>query len=464
MSYQKIESIHDIRSVAFVDVSGVFAPVFKELIARFRVSMAVFSSESEALLNIPAAHADIVFIGPFPTDHSNQKLSLCQQLRSAGFYGVVVLLTEETVSFGGTSGITAAGFDHFLLDTNIDVQLEDSVNWAVLNRRRKNKHTIQFDNNSDAFFTVDSKGRVFDINQWGTTGSGLTPKKIVVGAVNVMELGTLSCFESIIRPLIIESNAGRTFLHSVNEEERIYQLRTRIHDISMLGLVATVVKTDITETMYARSMDILLHSINLLSERDHYTAGHSSRVYHYCRLIAETMDITGDRKFMRDLYFAALLHDIGKIGVRDDILLKKGKLTNAEHSILATHPEKGYEVLRNYHFLDGTTPLVLHHHERPDGQGYPKGLKSDLIPLGASIISVADGFDAMTTNRPYRSSLGYEEALAEIRNNTGTQYNNEVASAFLSRIRVSTLHEVKEKSNLNIATLSGELIESLSSG
>lgn len=80
MAYQKIESIHDIRSVAFVDVSGTFAPVFKELIAHFRVSVAVFSSESEALLNIPTAHADIVFIGPFPTDHSNQKLSLCQQL------------------------------------------------------------------------------------------------------------------------------------------------------------------------------------------------------------------------------------------------------------------------------------------------------------------------------------------------------------------------------------------------
>ncbi|HEB02656.1 MAG TPA: HD-GYP domain-containing protein [Nitrospirae bacterium] len=461
MAFQRIESIHDIRTVAFVDVSGSFAPVFKELIARFRVSKAVYKSESEALSGIPATQADIAFIGPFSTDHSIRKLSHCQQLRSSGYHGVIILLTEEISSFGGTSGITAAGFDHYLLDSDIDAQLEDSVNWAILNRRRKNKYTLQFDNNPDALFTVDSEGRVFDINQWGTDGSGLSPKMIVVGAVNVMELGTLDCFESLIRPLIVEGNAGKTFMNSVNEGERVFQVQCRVHDVSMIGLVATVVKTDITETMYTRSMDILINSVNLLSERDNYTAGHSSRVYHYCRLISQTMGITGDKKFIRDLYFAALLHDIGKIGVRDYILLKKGPLTDQEHEVLCSHSEKGFKILQNYQFLEGSIGLVLSHHERPDGKGYPQKLISEKIPFGASIISVADGFDAMTTTRPYRKPLKYEKALAEIRDNIGTQYDPDVANAFLSTVRRETLKEATEKSTAGLSALSNELIESL---
>lgn len=462
MSFQSIESIHDIRHVIFADVSGEFDPVFNGLVARFHTSKAVYSSVAEVLDNFLEPLADIVFIGPFSKDYTKQKRELCLSLRKSGFLGVISLLTEDIASFGGTGGITASGFDHYLLNVNIDGLLEDSVNWAILNRRRKNKYTIQFDDNPDAFFTLDAKGRVFDINQWGTSGSGLSPRKVVVGAVNIMELGTLECFGELIRPLIVESNAGRTFLHSVGEGMRVFQIKTRIHNIAMVGLVATVVKTDITETMYARSMDILLHSVNLLSERDNYTAGHSSRVYHYCRLIAETMGLTEDKKLMRDLYFAALLHDIGKIGVRDNILLKNGALTEEEHEVLATHPEKGYDLLKGHKFLDGSTIFVLHHHERPDGKGYPNHLKDEQLPFGATIISVADGFDAMTTNRPYRKSLGFDPALAEIRRNIGSQYDSEVAEAFLSRISESTLSEIEEKSSMSLAALSKELIESLS--
>ena len=460
-AFQRIESLHDIRSVVFVDISGAPDLALRELDSRFKIEKTIYLNEVDALAHIPSDPADIIFIGPFSTEHAEQKRGLCQRLREAGCLGVIILLTEETASLGGTGGITASGFDNYLLDTNIDEQLEDSVNWAILNRRRKNKYTIQFDHNPDAFFTLDAGGRVFDVNQWGTTGSGLTPKKIVVGSVNVMELGTLDCFDALIRPLIVEGNAGKTFMHSVNEGERVFQVKTRVHDISMIGLVATVVKTDITETMYTRSMDILINSVNLLSERDNYTAGHSSRVYHYCRLIADAMGITGDKKFIRDLYFAALLHDIGKIGVRDDILLKKGPLTEDEHVVLCSHPEKGYNILHNYQFLEGSNGLVLSHHERPDGRGYPNNLTSGKIPFGASIISVADGFDAMTTNRPYRKSMKFEMALAEIRDNIGTQYDPEVANAFLSRVRRGTLKEAREKSTAGLTALSSELIESL---
>jgi len=460
-AFHRIESLHDIKSVVFVDISGAPDLAFKELDSRFKIEKTIYLSEIDALANIPSNPADIVFIGPFSTEHAEQKRGLCQRLREAGCQGVIILLTEDTASLGGTGGITASGFDNYLLDTNIDALLEDSVNWAILNRRRKNKYTIQFDNNPDAFFTLDAGGRVFDVNQWGTAGTGLTPKKIVVGSVNVMELGTLDFFDTLIRPLIVEGNADKTFMHSVNEGERVFQVKTRVHDVSMIGLVATVVKTDITETIYARSMDILINSVNLLSERDNYTAGHSSRVYHYCRLIADTMGITGDKKLIRDLYFAALLHDIGKIGVRDDILLKEGPLTEDEQVVLWSHPEKGFNILQNYQFLEGSNELVLSHHERPDGRGYPNKLTRQKIPFGASIISVADGFDAMTTTRPYRESLKFEMAMAEIKDNRGAQYDTEVANAFLLRVRRETLKEAKEKSMAGLEEISSEIIESL---
>ncbi len=461
MVFQRVESINDIKLVHFVAVGGRDEPAFDDFIARFHLTAVIYHTSDEAVQQAAVDHPDIIFIGPFSSDVSKDKCALCQRLRDAGHLGVIILLTNDIISFGGTGGVTAAGFDHYLQDAHLDFQIEDSINWALLNRRRKNKYQIQFDRNPDAFFTLNPDGRVFDINQWGSMGSGLTPRKIVVGAINIRDLGTLNCFDEIIRPVITEANVGNTHLHTYNEGVRIFQIKTNVHNVPMIGLVATVIKTDITETMYERSMDILLHSVTLLSERDHYTAGHSSRVFHYCKLIVETMDISGDKEFLRDLYFAALLHDIGKIGVRDDILLKEGDLTDDEFSILATHPEKGYKVLNNYEFLQGSTQLVLYHHVRPDGMGYPQKLDSGHIPLGASIISVADGFDAMTTNRPYRSSLSFRKAVGEISENMGTQYEKEVARAFLSRIRESSLMEVKAKSSLPLAELSRELIETL---
>jgi HD-GYP domain-containing protein (c-di-GMP phosphodiesterase class II) len=460
-AFQRIESIHDLTNVLIVDVGGEPSDALHELAARFHPRAECVPASGKAVERAVGTPADVVFVGPSGSEHTDAKRIFCHRLREAGHRGVVVLLAAEVESMGGTGGVTGEGFDHYLMLPYDHARLEDAINWAILNRRRKNKYMIQFDDNPDAFFTVDAGGRVFDINQWGTVGTGLTPRKIVVGEVNIADLGTLQCFAEVVRPLIAEANANRTFMQSVYEEDRIFQVKTRIHNTPMIGLVATVVKTDITETIYARSMDILLHSVTLLSERDNYTAGHSSRVYHYCKLISEAMGITEDKRLMRDLYFAALLHDIGKIGVRDSILLKEGKLDPEEFSLLAEHPEKGYRALQQYPFLRGSTEYVLFHHERPDGQGYPRSLVSGSIPLGASIIAVADGFDAMTTTRPYRQRLSYDRAVAEIRANMGTQFDRDVARAFLSTVNSSAMDEVRRQSSASLATLSRELLSAL---
>jgi HD-GYP domain-containing protein (c-di-GMP phosphodiesterase class II) len=121
------------------------------------------------------------------------------------------------------------------------------------------------------------------------------------------------------------------------------------------------------------------------------------------------------------LQWASILHDVGKIGVPENILNKKGRLDDKEYEIIKKHPAKGYNILRPLEQLSGALPGILHHHERYDGTGYPKGLKGEEIPLQARIIAVADTFDAMTSERAYRPAKSHEEAMAIIENVAGAQ-------------------------------------------
>jgi HD-GYP domain-containing protein (c-di-GMP phosphodiesterase class II) len=265
----------------------------------------------------------------------------------------------------------------------------------------------------------------------------------------------------LIKPLIEADNIERVFRQSVEEGERISQIRTKIHNVATIGLTATIAKTDITEAIYSHTLDILINSVSLLSQRDNYTASHSSRVFYYCKHIAGKLGLTKNKKFLRDLYFAALLHDVGKIGIRDDVLLKPDSLNKEEFNDLSSHPVKAYRLLQPHSFLRGASELVRFHHERVDGRGYPDKLKGNRIPLGSSIIAVADSFDAMTTTRPYRKTLTYDKALSEISRNLGTQYNIDAGEAFLSVITPSLMDEVKNLSRRPLHAISQELISNI---
>ena len=154
--------------------------------------------------------------------------------------------------------------------------------------------------------------------------------------------------------------------------------------------------------------------------RDTYTAGHSRRVAASATVIARDLGLTGaELDFVGQ---AALLHDIGKIGVPDTVLLKEGPLTAAEWVVMRSHPEEGARIIERLGYLDEVVPGIRFHHERPDGRGYPEGLLGDEIPLAARIIHVADSLDAMTTKRLYREELTFEDALAEIRRGRGTDF------------------------------------------
>lgn len=173
--------------------------------------------------------------------------------------------------------------------------------------------------------------------------------------------------------------------------------------------------------------------VSIIEAKDAYTRGHTERVADYAVAIAEHMKLPKEER--KRITFGAVLHDIGKLGVYENLLNKTGRLSEEEWNILKGHPEVGASIIENMEFLSGTVALVRHHHERYDGKGYPDNLQGDDIPLGARIITVADSFDAMTTDRPYRQALSLEEAIATLQNNSGSQFDPVIVEHFIQVIR-----------------------------
>lgn len=177
-----------------------------------------------------------------------------------------------------------------------------------------------------------------------------------------------------------------------------------------------------------------------IEQRDHYTAGHTYRVMNYSLAIGRLMGISENE--MENLRLAAILHDVGKIGVRDSILLKNGKLDMEESQTMSQHTEFGTKILGHVKKLKDVLPGVRSHHEKYDGTGYPDNMQGEDIPLLARIIAVADTFDAMTSDRPYRQALSIKTAVEELKINSGVQFDPEVVRHF-----IKVLMETGEKSD-----------------
>lgn len=172
--------------------------------------------------------------------------------------------------------------------------------------------------------------------------------------------------------------------------------------------------------------------ISTLHEKNPREAEHSKRVGEICRKIGVALGYSEEEA--NNVYLAGYLHDIGKIAIEDKVLNKPGRLTDEEFAVIKTHPEIGYRVLRTSEEYAEVSEAILSHHERWDGQGYPKGLKGEKIPLCARIITVADSFDAMTRERPYRAVFSAQEAADEIRRCTGRQFDPCIAMVFLEKV------------------------------
>jgi putative two-component system response regulator len=197
-----------------------------------------------------------------------------------------------------------------------------------------------------------------------------------------------------------------------------------------------------------RLEELFLASVQSLADalevKDPYTRGHSERVSHYCVVLAREMGLSGE--LLRRIELGGHVHDIGKIGVREDVLNKPAKLTKEEYQHIMTHPMVGWKILAP---LLVETPealnIVRSHHERFDGRGVPDGLAGTAIPLEARIAAVADSFDAMTSDRPYRLRLSMEEAIAELKRCSGAQYDPSVVEAMLRAVASGTMKLVERK-------------------
>lgn len=188
--------------------------------------------------------------------------------------------------------------------------------------------------------------------------------------------------------------------------------------------------------LYTELQDLFQSTVSVLAEtiekRDPYTAGHTQRVTNYSVMTAEFLGLS--QKEISDLRLSAILHDIGKIGVRDHILLKPAALEHGEFEQMMRHTEHGADILNHSRLLRSIVDGVRYHHERFDGTGYNHGLRGYDIPLHARIISVADAFDAMTTDRPYRRGMDLATAVGEIRKGAGSQFDPAIVDAFLTTL------------------------------
>lgn len=260
---------------------------------------------------------------------------------------------------------------------------------------------------------------------------------------------------SFIAFLITGSSLTALLSHYMRGNEKISEIINIIWIVLFLGLVALnvlLLRTayNVSDTLIRQNRELAERKKHLeealrkldnsyketvaaasaaIDARDAYTADHSRRVADIACKVGKELGLKDNQ--LECLELAALFHDIGKIGIPDYILNKTGRLDEEELKKIQAHPVLGYKILEKIEFLSPMLHAVLYHHERPDGKGYPEGLKGNEIPIGASIIAIADSYDAMTSNRPYRSALSHEFAIEELKKHKGTQFKNEIVDAFL---------------------------------
>jgi HD-GYP domain-containing protein (c-di-GMP phosphodiesterase class II) len=216
-------------------------------------------------------------------------------------------------------------------------------------------------------------------------------------------------------------------------DEDVWSLTLLIVPIS----ITYVAFKNIKETRY-ETVQILKYMADTVDLRDTCTGGHSKQVADLVRQTLAQLKVSGPEAMLIET--AASLHDLGKIGIPDRILLKPGKLLAEERAIMQTHPQKGAELISKYKDFSRGARIIMHHHERWDGQGYPAGLKEHEIPFGARVIAVADSFDAMTSDRPYRKALSVDRAIQILLEGSGRQWDPVIVNVFVDMI-IDQVHE-----------------------
>lgn len=223
-------------------------------------------------------------------------------------------------------------------------------------------------------------------------------------------------------------DGGRNLIRVWKEQEGDEQIRLDKVSINSLKGKFLALSSD----MRAAYIDATNAMVKAVEAKDPHTRGHSQNVADYAVRLAEFLNLPPVE--IEVIKYAAMLHDVGKIGVAQEILTKKGALSGAEFELLKKHPVIGVSILKDVRFLEKEIPLILHHHERHDGKGYPQGLIGREVPLGARILAVIDAFEAMTAGRTYRASVSVGDALVELQRGKGAQFDPELVDAFVQLV------------------------------
>lgn len=320
--------------------------------------------------------------------------------------GVVILLTESNeLKIRSQYGYKGRLFDN-------RIPIDSIAGWVFRNNKNlfiKDIRTIKFFNPvSDGLFMKDS-----------VIISPIPSKGKIVGVISLTKHNEQFSREDLYFLSILSNYIG-----SLIENSRLY----------------ANIKNDYINTIYSLAAAV--------DAKDHYTHGHSATVMKYATKIAEKMGLSSEE--IETIKYGALLHDIGKIGISENIINKPSKLTKEEYAIMKMHPQLGANIVSKINSLKKLVPLILSHHEWVNGAGYPLGLKGEEIPIGARIISVADAFSTITSKRPYRDGLSIDLAVKEIKKYAGVQFDVKVVSVFEKVIEEETkeefsMHEVKEE-------------------
>ena len=305
---------------------------------------------------------------------------------------------------------------------------------------------ILFDYAPDACYINDLKGKFIDGNKAAERVIGYKREELIGSSFLKLKLLSLADISKAVKLLAknligLPSGPDEFVLNRKDNSKVIVEISTYPVKIKGKTLVLGIAR-DITERKKAeqqikqsyeklqRTMETTINTISKIIEtRDPYTAGHQNRVSQLAVAIAQEMKLPEDK--IEGIRIATLVHDIGKINIPAEILSKPSKLNEMELSLIKNHPKAGYDILKTIDFPWPVARIVLQHHERLDGSGYPQGLKGKKILLEAKIMGVADVVEAMSSHRPYRPSLGTDKALEEISQNRGIFYDPEVVDVCL---------------------------------
>lgn len=261
---------------------------------------------------------------------------------------------------------------------------------------------------------------------WSTVpGARVAVEAVVQDCINTKKVAVHrlpQAIDGVAEVLTAPVFAGRQFFCAIVLTHGPEARRFEASDMSLVEALALfcgdlIRNYQLGHELRRLSVDMVRALVNAIDQKDEYTSGHSNRVGYFAKLLGEELAL--DHEELQMLEWAALLHDVGKIGIRDDVLKKPGKLTREEFEHIKEHPVRSYEVVRDIPQLEAALAGVRHHHEHWDGGGYPDGLKGEEIPRQARIIQVADVFDALTTSRSYRGAFTWRKALGILKAEAG---------------------------------------------